>query len=153
MSMPDEEPKLDRRRFLGVCACAVAGTALASGCASLAIRQVDAINGRLVLPLLQYPELTEAGGSLAVAPRGQDSPVFVFAVGERRFVALSPICTHLGCTVEIQGERLVCPCHGSTYDREGRVLRGPAERALHSYPATVTRGDVLEIDLTRTPPV
>jgi len=152
MSMPGEEPRLDRRRFLGVCACAFAGTALANGCASLAIRHVESVNGRLMLPLLQYPELTEAGGSLAVAPRGQDAPIFVFALVERRFVALSPICTHLGCTVEIQGDRLICPCHGSTYDREGRVLRGPAERALHSYPATLTRGDILEIELTSASP-
>lgn len=150
MSVPDEKPRLDRRRFLGVCACAFAGPALASACASLAIRRVTPVNGRLALPLLQYPELTEAGGSLTVAPDGQDAPVFVFAVGERRFVALSPICTHLGCTVEIQGDRLVCPCHGSTYDREGQVLRGPAERALHRYPAILSVDNVLEIDLGRS---
>lgn len=152
MKMHNEEPRLGRRRFFGVCACAFAGTSLVSACASLAIRRVTPVNGRLVLPLLQYPELTESGGSLAVAPDGQDSPIFIFALTERRFVALSPICTHLGCTVEVQGDRLVCPCHGSTYDREGRVLRGPAERALHSYPTSVTRGDVLEIELTRTVP-
>ena len=75
--------------------------------------------------------------------------MFILVVGERHFAALSPICTHLGCTVEIQGDRLVCPCHGSTYDREGRVLRGPAERALHRYPATLTGDGVLEIDLAR----
>lgn len=149
MSVPDEQTRLGRRRFLNVCACAFAGTALASACASLAMRRVLPVNGRLVLPLLQYPELTETGGSLAVAPDGHDAPVFIFAVADRRFIALSPICTHLGCTVEIQGDRLVCPCHGSTYDREGRVLRGPAERALHRYPVTLTGDGVLEVDLTR----
>jgi Rieske Fe-S protein len=149
MSVPDEEPRLGRRRFLGVCACALAGTALTSACASLALRRAVPVNGKLMLPLLQYPELTEAGGTLAVAPDGHDAPVFVFVVGEQQYVALSPICTHLGCTVEIQGDRLVCPCHGSTYDREGRVLRGPAERALHRYPVALSADGVLEIDLTR----
>jgi cytochrome b6-f complex iron-sulfur subunit len=146
--MPDERRLLDRRRFLGACACAVAGTALTGGCASLALRHVTPVDGRLLLPLLQHPELTETGGSLAVLPEGQETPVFILALGGRRFAALSPICTHLGCTVEIQGERLVCPCHGSTYDREGRVLRGPAEDALRSYPVRVTPDEVLQINLT-----
>ena len=62
-----------------------------------------------------------------------------------QFAVISPICTHQGCTVDIQGPRLVCPCHGSTYDREGRVLRGPAERSLAHFTATVSDG-VLVID-------
>lgn len=42
--------------------------------------------------------------------------------------ALSPICTHLGCHVAFNGvERSWdCPCHGSRFDIEGRVLDGPA---------------------------
>jgi nitrite reductase/ring-hydroxylating ferredoxin subunit len=139
----------DRRRFLSLCACTMAGSVLATGCASLAVRQVEPTDGRLRLPLLQYPELTEDGGALTIVWRGQEHPVFVLALGGQRFAALSPICTHLGCTVEIQGERLVCPCHGSTYDRQGRVLRGPAERALQAYPLRVTADGVLEVDLTR----
>jgi Rieske Fe-S protein len=62
------------------------------------------------------------------------------ALGQRRFAALSPICTHLGCTVEIEQARLVCPCHGSTYDREGK-------EALSSYRIALTSDDVLVIDL------
>jgi len=48
--------------------------------------------------------------------------------------ALSARCTHLGCTVgvAVDGVTLVCPCHGSEYDLEGRVLRGPARRALQA---------------------
>ena len=147
MTLPDERPRLDRRMFIGRCACAMAGLTMVGGCASLAVRRVTPIDGRVHLPLLQHPELTEPGGSVAVLPEGRDTPVFVLALGAQRFAALSPICTHLVCTVEIQGERLVCPCHGSTYDREGRVLRGPAEDALHRYPVLLTREEVLEIDL------
>lgn len=44
--------------------------------------------------------------------------------------ALSLVCTHLGCTVTVSAGELVCPCHGSTFDRQGRVLKGPADRAL-----------------------
>lgn len=44
--------------------------------------------------------------------------------------ALSLTCTHLGCTVGVTPEGLVCPCHGSAFGRGGEVLRGPATRPL-----------------------
>jgi len=44
--------------------------------------------------------------------------------------ALSLVCTHLGCTVTVSAAELACPCHGSVFDREGRVVKGPADRAL-----------------------
>ncbi len=48
--------------------------------------------------------------------------------------ALSAKCTHLGCTVGVSEDRgsLICPCHGSEYDLDGGVLKGPASRALAS---------------------
>jgi Rieske Fe-S protein len=46
------------------------------------------------------------------------------------FVALSLLCTHLGCTVDEDPNGFTCPCHGSRYDSEGRVIRGPAARPL-----------------------
>lgn len=44
--------------------------------------------------------------------------------------ALSLVCTHLGCSVTITADGLACPCHGSRFDRQGGVLRGPADRPL-----------------------
>ena len=45
---------------------------------------------------------------------------------------VSAICTHQGCTVAAPHNGVVaCPCHGSRFDAlTGRVLRGPATRAL-----------------------
>jgi len=38
------------------------------------------------------------------------------------------VCTHLGCVVPWnQAEKkFICPCHGSQYNDQGRVVRGPA---------------------------
>ena len=47
--------------------------------------------------------------------------------------ALSLVCTHLGCTVTVTPTGLLCPCHGSVYDRQGELLTGPATRPLHRY--------------------
>lgn len=141
---------VDRRGFITSCACALAAGGLLHGCASLNVRQVSPVRGALLLPLLQHPELLEAGGVLTVQPEGMENPVIISAFGDNRFIALSPICTHLGCTVDVEGEHLVCPCHGSTYDREGRVLRGPAEEPLSKFATSLTSDGVLRVDLTRT---
>lgn len=61
-----------------------------------------------------------------------------------QILALSLVCTHLGCTVTVTPEGMVCPCHGSRFDRSGQVLNGPAERPLDRF--TVERsGDELII--------
>jgi len=46
------------------------------------------------------------------------------------FYALSLVCTHLGCTVVVSEDALSCPCHGSLFDRQGAVVKGPADKAL-----------------------
>lgn len=47
-------------------------------------------------------------------------------------MAVLATCTHLGCEVKYQSEKgqWLCPCHGSTYDSEGRPTSGPAPKAL-----------------------
>lgn len=41
-------------------------------------------------------------------------------------------CTHLGCTFpwNPNDNQFQCPCHGSRYDSQGRVVRGPAPLPL-----------------------
>jgi len=145
---------MERRRFVGLCGRAVtfatgaAGAVLSwSSCASVAVRPVTPTSGRVRLSLADYPELAAPDGSVMIRPTGWDDPIYVLALGDRRFTALSPICTHRGCTVEIQGARLECPCHGSVYDRDGAVLHGPAERALAQFRTQVTSDGMLVIDL------
>jgi glycine/D-amino acid oxidase-like deaminating enzyme/nitrite reductase/ring-hydroxylating ferredoxin subunit len=60
--------------------------------------------------------------------------------GHRRddgtLVAVSPVCTHLGCQVNWNtAERSWdCPCHGSRFSPEGEVLHGPAVHRLETKP-------------------
>ena len=58
--------------------------------------------------------------------------------------ALSLVCTHLGCTINVTPTELLCPCHGSRYDRRGRVLKGPADRQLLHFNVE-DRGEYYEV--------
>jgi len=58
------------------------------------------------------------------------------------FHAMSLVCTHLGCTVAVTPAGILCPCHGSRFDRRGEVLEGPANRPLPRLPFEV-RGERL----------
>jgi Rieske Fe-S protein len=57
------------------------------------------------------------------------------------FKGLSATCTHQGCTVsEVAGGTINCPCHGSKYNLDGSVAKGPASRPLAAEPISV-QGD------------
>ena len=102
--------------------------------------------GSVRLVLGEHPALSLPGGSLRLRIGGDGRLVYVLGVGEGEFAALSPICTHQGCTVEVEGAYLVCPCHGSTYARDGTVVRGPAPLPLRRFPTRVAAGGVLVIE-------
>jgi cytochrome b6-f complex iron-sulfur subunit len=65
--------------------------------------------------------------------------MIVVRVGDAQIVALSAVCTHSGCTVHFSASRddIECSCHGSTFALDGRVTRGPAERPLAGFVATL----------------
>ncbi|MDP9018272.1 MAG: Rieske 2Fe-2S domain-containing protein, partial [Candidatus Eremiobacteraeota bacterium] len=58
------------------------------------------------------------------------------------FVMFSPICPHLGCRFNYDADqnKFLCPCHGSTYTREGAHLAGPALRGLDPLPMREQNG-------------
>jgi len=62
-------------------------------------------------------------------------------------IALSEVCSHLGCRVPYidENDRFECPCHGSKFTREGNYIEGPAPRGMDEYATEVVEG-VIEID-------
>jgi cytochrome b6-f complex iron-sulfur subunit len=61
----------------------------------------------------------------------------LFRASQDTFNALTAVCTHEGCSVTgIANQTFVCPCHGSQFSASGSVVKGPASRALQSFPST-----------------
>lgn len=84
-----------------------------------------------------------AGGALALTT-SDGVPIVIAQPSAGEVVAFSAICTHQGCTVEVQDAVLRCPCHGSEFDAlTGAVMHGPAEDPLPRVAVAVENGTVV----------
>lgn len=77
--------------------------------------------------------------------------IFIVRV-QQGFLAMSAICTHLGCMTEWRQEAgvITCPCHGSTFQRDGTVIGGPAPRPLAWLKMWVGDDGDLMVDRSKT---
>lgn len=77
----------------------------------------------------------------------EDSRMFVFRRQEGLF-AISSICTHLGCNVRWEEENngFECPCHGSSFDENGKNTSGPAPKPLRWLKLTLESDQKLVVD-------
>jgi cytochrome b6-f complex iron-sulfur subunit len=68
------------------------------------------------------------------------SPAMLIHHLDGRWVALTAVCTHLGCTVqyEPQTDRIHCACHGGVYDPySGANVSGPPPKPLKLFKVAV----------------
>lgn len=59
-------------------------------------------------------------------------------------VAMSNICTHLGCPASWDAgqNKFFCPCHGGVYAKDGTNVAGPPPRPLPRFATKVENGDL-----------
>ena len=76
-----------------------------------------------------YSDLKEEGGYV------YENDIIIAYLGNDEYIALSKVCTHNQCTVEYddEGDKFVCPCHGSEFNTDGDVTTGPADEPLKEY--------------------
>ncbi|MCJ7703195.1 MAG: ubiquinol-cytochrome c reductase iron-sulfur subunit [Anaerolineales bacterium] len=65
----------------------------------------------------------------------EEISVYVLTKNGRDYVAMTNICTHLGCRVRwiSEKEQFFCPCHTAVFDKNGDVVSGPPPRPLDRY--------------------
>jgi Rieske Fe-S protein len=99
-----------------------------------------AASGKKIVKL----EILPVGGNYKFkAANGEPAMVFRTKAG---VFAYSLVCTHQGCTVDLSGKQLMCPCHGATCDpfKGAKVTSGPAPRALSSIKVKISGAYVVE---------
>ncbi|HBH61195.1 MAG TPA: hypothetical protein DDX85_05535 [Nitrospiraceae bacterium] len=72
-------------------------------------------------------------------------PVVVINHAEKGFIALSRVCTHLGCLVEYSRskQQLLCPCHAGTYGIDGSTISGPPPKPLPTIPFKIEGDSII----------
>lgn len=75
----------------------------------------------------------------------EEVSVYILTENGRDFVAMSNICTHLGCRVRwiADQEAFFCPCHNGVFDKQGKVVSGPPPRPLDRYEVKVENDQLL----------
>jgi cytochrome b6-f complex iron-sulfur subunit len=143
------ETRRDFVRRAGTAICSLPLAHIAAGCAGMTVYRVAPVSNEIRLDLSSLTELSVQAGTAILSVEGSDAPLFVVRYNPTLYYTLSAICTHQGCTVEEKGSRFVCPCHGSTYDRSGGVVKGPAQQPLRRYPTRLeNNGRTLVIQYT-----
>jgi cytochrome b6-f complex iron-sulfur subunit len=118
----------------------------------LAILSTVAVSS-FVYPLLRFlaPAGSEAKAKELILPKADvpvgsaknivfnNAPAIILNNKDKGYIALSKVCTHLGCIVEYSPEKnsLVCPCHAGIYDLDGNVRSGPPPKSLTRIPVKV----------------
>lgn len=77
----------------------------------------------------------DLAGNPAIVARVSSTQKGGLSIGDVHLVALSTVCTHVGCGVSapVKNE-LGCPCHGSVFSLEtGAVKQGPANKPLPMF--------------------
>jgi cytochrome b6-f complex iron-sulfur subunit len=143
---------LSRRAFLTKSTLAVAGVAaLTAGCGDGQIggsAPTGPLPSGLTLKVSTVPALATVG-VLAYVPT--DTRVAVKRTGAATFLALSTTCTHEGTHLDLVNNALSfeCPNHGSRFDSNGNVTRGPnAAGTVTNLPILTTQYDATTDILT-----
>ncbi len=99
--------------------------------------------GKVAIPLAKLEVLKSVGGSVVLKLKGK--LVLLVRDSATSVRALDPVCTHRECLVAYNpGEnKLKCPCHGSQFDLNGRVVHGPASRPLANYAAELAGEQII----------
>jgi cytochrome b6-f complex iron-sulfur subunit len=72
------------------------------------------------------------GRALVQGLKGDPTYLVVTSDNTLETYGINAVCTHLGCVVPWvpAANQFQCPCHGSRYDKTGKVVRGPAPLSL-----------------------
>ncbi len=99
------------------------------------------LKGARLVPIARVDDVKL--GSAYRVTHGDEPLILVNGSGEiRTFLA---VCTHEGCPLgwNAQQHLIRCPCHGSAFDVEGKVVNGPARVPLTRLETITERGKVM----------
>jgi len=117
-----------------------------SSASSLAVYKTGVVNKRLQVPV----NLFSSSAVQIVRPAGWYYDIAVEKKENNTYKALLMQCTHQSNQLTVTGSGFTCSLHGSQFDKDGNVRKGPAEEALTHY-KVYKQNDYLIIEVPTTP--
>ena len=145
---------MDRKQFIKTCGFAcVAATGLGSvlqSCASPRTVMATLGESELMFPESHF-EIVRNGKKkfkkyLVVQHERLLFPICVYRLGENNYSAVHMKCSHQGAELQVFGDKLQCPAHGSEFSNHGKVLNAPADTDLRTF-AVKTENNNIKIIL------
>ncbi|MBL7682909.1 MAG: Rieske (2Fe-2S) protein [Flavipsychrobacter sp.] len=143
---------MNRRKFIktGCIACTSIGflSTVIQGCTAVKY-STGTLNGNgILIDVKDYETKNGIRNYVIVRHDDLQFPICVYKIDEQKYSALLMRCTHQGAELQVAGDQLTCPAHGSEFDKWGRVTQSPAAENLRSFPVSIA-GDKLFIDLRK----
>jgi nitrite reductase/ring-hydroxylating ferredoxin subunit len=120
---------MERKEFIKTCGFACLGgfmlSSVLEGCGSSKIIAGTIVNSDLVVPEMDFQQGNSSFKKYIVVQHDQlKYPVCVFRFSDTDYSAVLMRCTHQGAELQVFGDRLECPAHGSQFDDKGQVKNG-----------------------------
>ncbi len=94
--------------------------------------------------LVTVPADSFAKGPLVlVRPKGWYYSIALRKKEDNTYSALLLKCTHQDNQLTAASNGYSCSLHGSAFNTQGQVVKGPAEKALKTYPVTIETNSII----------
>ena len=141
---------MQRRQFIktscNACLLLAAGSVLfnSTGCTPVkyAVIKANPVNDIIEIPI----EVFNQSSLQIVRPKDWYYDIAVQKKNDNTYTALLLQCTHQDNQLNVTGNGYHCSLHGSVFNKDGDVQKGPAETSLHQY-ATILNNNKLTIHL------
>jgi len=136
---------MNRRKFIkqscSLCVAAGAGMIAGSlpGCATLPVYKAAMANNAVSVPVAIFG----ATNFQLIQPKNQYYNIGLKKEADGAYTALLLKCTHADNQLMPTGSGYKCDLHGSTFNSEGKVTAGPAERPLKKYKTEIQSDQII----------
>ena len=142
---------MDRKEFLKSCAYAclsgVAITTILQSCSTSKIINIALNSDKIIVNESEFK--IEKKGKISfhkyvlLQNEKLAFPIALFRLSSNEFSAVNLKCSHQGAELQIFGDKLVCPAHGSEFSNLGFVENGPAIENLRNFPITLENNTII----------
>lgn len=133
---------MNRRKFISTtCISCLSGTVILSTLNSCSLTKMISapISGSdMLVPLAHFDLKSGFKHYIVVQNEILQHPICIYRFNENTFTALLMKCTHQGAELQVFGDKLQCPAHGSEFNNLGKVEGGPAEVPLRTFPILIS---------------